>query len=101
MTVRSNNAQLQAIFDKRVEEVRSKEFPYKPLRPARRDWARYNAAQENEFPEVIGMIGTFIGKASDVGAKTSVSDHDVPFLFSSSSIAATRSFFPIDSGISR
>jgi hypothetical protein len=65
MTVRSNNAQLQAIFDRRVEEVRSKEFPYKPLRPARSDWARYNAAQENEFPEVIGMIGTFIGKASE------------------------------------
>jgi len=65
MTVRSNNAQLQAIFDRRVEEVRSKEFPYEPLRPARRDWARYNAAQENEFPEVIGLIGTFVGKASE------------------------------------
>jgi hypothetical protein len=31
----------------------------------RRDWARYNAAQENEFPEVIGLIGTFVGKASE------------------------------------
>ncbi len=58
-------AQLQATFDRRVEEVRSKEFQYKPLRPARRDWPSYNAAQENEFPEVIGLIGTIVGKASE------------------------------------
>lgn len=57
-------ARLQAVFDTRIEEVRSKEFQYKPLRAARRDWPSYNAAQENEFPEVIGLIGSIVEKAS-------------------------------------
>ena len=64
MTVRSNNAQLQVIFDRRVEQVRSKEFGYKPLQPTHIDWPSYKAAQENEFPEVIGLIGSVIERAS-------------------------------------
>lgn len=58
-------AQLQTIFESRVEEVRSREFPYRPKRPARIDWPGYNAAQENEFPEVIRLVGTIVEKASD------------------------------------
>lgn len=58
-------ARLQTVFDRRVKEVRSREFPYVPLPPTPRDWARYNAAQENEFPEVIRIVGTMVGKASN------------------------------------
>jgi len=48
-----------------VESVRSKEFPYLSKRPPRRDWSSYDAAQENEFPEVIGLVGSMVGKASE------------------------------------
>ncbi len=48
-----------------MESVRSKEFPYLSKRPTRRDWSSYDAAQENEFPEVIGLIGSMVGKASE------------------------------------
>lgn len=58
-------AQLQTIFERRVAEVRSKEFPYRPKRPARIDWLGYNAAQENEFPEVIRLVGMIVERASD------------------------------------
>jgi transposase len=58
-------AKLQELFEARVERVRSREFPYLPKRPHRRDWSSYDAAQENEFPEVIGLIGSIIGKASE------------------------------------
>ncbi len=42
-----------------------KEFDYRPKKPARRPWPGYNAAQENEFPEVISLIGSMVGKASE------------------------------------
>ncbi len=34
-------------------------------RPTCRDWSSYDAAQENEFPEVVGLIGSIVGKASE------------------------------------
>ncbi len=48
-----------------MESVRSREFPYLSKRPHRRDWSSYDAAQENEFPEVIGLIGSMVEKASE------------------------------------
>lgn len=60
-----SRVKLQEVFDRRVEEVRSKEFPYVSKRPLHRDWPGYNAAQENEFPEVIGLIGSMVEKASE------------------------------------
>ena len=56
---------LQEVVDARVENVRSRVFCYRPKKPARRPWTGYNAAQENEFPEVIGLIGRMVGKASE------------------------------------
>ena len=48
-----------------MQSVRSREFHYRSKKPARRPWPGYNAAQENEFPEVIGLIGSLVGKASE------------------------------------
>ncbi len=45
--------------------VRSREFDYRSKKPPLRPWPGYNAAQENEFPEVIGLIGSMVGKASE------------------------------------
>ena len=56
---------LQEVLDARVKSVRSKEFPYLSKRPTRRDWSSYDAAQENEFPEVVCLIGSMVGKASE------------------------------------
>ena len=60
-----SRVRLQEAFDARIESVRSKEFGYRPKQPARRPWPGYNTAQENEFPEVIGLIGSMVGKASE------------------------------------
>jgi hypothetical protein len=60
-----SRAQLQEIFDAKVKSVRSREYPYVSKRPARRDWSSYDAAQENEFPEVVGLVGSIAGKASE------------------------------------
>jgi len=60
-----SRARLQEVFEARVKSVRSKEFPYLSKRPHRRDWSCYDAAQENEFPEVVGLTGMMVGKASE------------------------------------
>ncbi len=56
---------LQEVFDARVESVRSRKFDYRPKRPPSICWPSYNAAQENEFPEVIGLIGGLVERASE------------------------------------
>jgi hypothetical protein len=48
-----------------VESVRSKEFDYRPKTPPCRRRPSYNAAKENEFPEVIGLTWSMVEKASE------------------------------------
>lgn len=56
---------LQEVFEARVKSVRSREFDYRPKAHSHRPWPGYNAAQENEFPEVIDLIGSMVEKASE------------------------------------
>ena len=47
-----------------VKSVRSREFPYRAKRAKRIRWSDYDAAQRNEYPDVIHLIARTVDAAS-------------------------------------
>jgi len=51
-------------FSAVLSSVRSRTFPYVPKKPAGTSWARYDEAQENEYPGVIRLVARMVDAAS-------------------------------------
>lgn len=48
-----------------LKSVKARTFPYSPRKPEGRCWSDYNAAQRNEYPDVMNLIACLIDVASE------------------------------------